>query len=217
MYSKKINKLHATTPLWKTDPHIRVLWFTLLMNRDEKGFIDATIDDLKQFAELSQTHFDHAFLFLIGKSEKSDRAYITEAKNGFKLNCLDQREKEQIDSMPLWKERTEKGFNEYIRITQKAFKEIMIDYNFLLELKEFYPHTNISESIRKAFTLYWGTEKAWIKRRRKRANTFNWRETIANTIRFHLVRISNNSTDYELDYLQKKVKEQREKNHAKIS
>lgn len=214
LYTKKINKLHATTPLWKASPHIRILWFTLLMYRDDRGFINASFDQLKELSELKQNSFNDAFFYLCGESENNNYKYIIREKDGIKICCFDKQEQKLIDSMPLWKERSEKGFNEYIRITQEAFNDIIHDYEFLLELKEFYPHIKIMDSVRKTFTHYWGTEKAWIKRRRKRANTFNWRETIANTIHFNLVKINRDSPDYELDFLRKKWDEQRNNIYA---
>ena len=215
MYAKKIHRLHMTTPLWKAEPHIRILWFTILMYRDDRGFVDITPDHLHSASELTKDQFNDAFFFLTGMHDENRIDYVVQLENGFKINCLDKREKNKIDMMPDWKYKTKKGFEAYTRMTEDAYKEIMRDYNYLLELKNFYPNINISQSIQKAFSTYWGTENAWLKRRRRVANTINWKLTIANTLQYHLVKIPANTEDYELAYLIKMAENQnREKCHV---
>ena len=204
MYAKKINRLHASTPLWKESPEIRVLWFTILMFRDERGYICATPDELQKLSELPKDLFGDAYQFLIGASENNDTEYIKKTDKGLRINCFDRSERNRIDLLPKWKEKSREGFAEYIEETKRGYEEIAKDYVFLLELKEFYPYANIGQSLQKAFSTYWGTERAWLRRRRKTANTINWKETISNTLKFSLVKMKGE--DYERDYFERMIK-----------
>ena len=207
MYAKPINRLHLTTPIWKTKPHIRVLWFTLLMHRDSRGYIDALIKDIQQLSELPTNLYNDAMEYLLGESDNNNNKYIILTEKGIKLNCLDKIDRDKISNLPKWKEKSAEGFEEYIKMTEIGFKEIMRDYNFLLELKEFFPNAHISRSIQRAFSTYWGTEKAWLKRIKKRSNVINWKTTISNTIQYNLVQLRSNE-DYEKNYFEKKLKDE---------
>lgn len=206
MYVKKINRLHSTTVLWEESPSIVKLWITILMYIDERGYICATSDELMKYSKLTDIMFENAFDFLTGKSDQNKTEYIIHTEKGLRVNCFDRIDRNRIDLFPKWKEKSKEGFAEYIELTRIAYDEIMKDYVFLLELKNFFPHANIAQSIQKAFSVYWGTERAWLKRRRKRANDFNWKLTIAKTLQFNLVRTTG--TDYEHDFLERMVEKQ---------
>lgn len=216
MFAQKINKLHMLTPLWREAPYILKVWFLLLMHRNEKAIIEYSFDELKTLSLMDDDQFDSAIDYLLGKREINKIKYITETENGYKINCLDSKENKKINSMPKWKEKSKDGFDEYVRLSNEAYDEIIIDYGYLLYLKELYPNHDIRQSIRAAFLKYWGTEKAWLRKRRQHVNKINWRETLINTLKFHLVKIDNSSNDYEFEYLMKKYKSEQQLNNNAI-
>lgn len=208
MYSKKINKNHLLTEIWNCKPHIVKLWFLFLALRDEKAVIYESLNHIKSLSKLEDDQFTDALDFLLGCHEDNTFRYITGTNEGFEISCLDKKEKNNIELVPLWKERSKKGYDEYIKMTKKAFNELVHDYNYMFDLKEFYPNHDIIKSIQNCFVIYWGTEKAWLKKRRQRVMNINWRETIRNTIKYNLVKRDTTQKDYEYDYLVEKIKSQ---------
>ena len=208
MFAKKINKLHMLTEIWRAPAHVVKLWFLLLMFRDERARIETNFQNLKVLSYLTDDKFQDAYLYLMGEHKDNQFPYIQGTETGYRIVCLDRNEKNSIDLLPKWKEKTREGFQAYIELTENAFQRIITDYDFLLSLKECYPHHNIRKSIQNAFSLYWGSERAWLKLRRKHTRVINWRETIQNTIKYNLVKFKYDETDYELDYLVRKANEQ---------
>lgn len=209
MFSKKINKMHLLSEIWNKPPHIVKLWFTLLMLRDEKGYISENIDQIERLSCLEQNIFDDALHFLLNNKPESDgNNYLSEVGNKYRITCLDKSEQRRIDLMPKWKEKTKDGYLAYVNMTKKAFNEIVHDYSFMLDLKDFYPNNDIIKSIQACFVNYWGSETAWLKKRKQKIKNINWRETIKNTIKFHLVKRDTSIEDYEKNYLIEKIKQQ---------
>lgn len=196
------------TEIWRAPAHVVKLWFLLLMFRDERARIETNLQNLEVLSNLSDEEFQDAHLYLLGEHADNRFPYIEVIETGFRIVCLDRNERNSIDLMPKWKERTPEGYQAYIEITENGFKSIMRDYDYLLHLKEMFPNCNIRKSIQNAFSFYWGSERAWLKLRAKRTRSINWRETIRNTIKFNLVKYRYNETDYEYDYLVDKAKEQ---------
>lgn len=207
MFAKKINKLHMLTEIWRAPANVVKLWFLLLMFRDERARIETNTKNLFELSGLSREDFDDAYYYLLGQHDDNLTPYIETIESGFRIVRLDRKERNSIDLMPAWKEKTPEGFRAYIEMTENAFNSIMADYDFLLYLKENFPNHNIRKSIQNAFSFYWGTERAWLRQRSKRSRSINWRETIQNTIKYNLVEYKHGERDFELEYLIGKVKE----------
>lgn len=209
MYSKRVNKLHMLTEIWSCENHIVKLWFTFLMLRDEQGYISEGIKQIHTLCKMPEHTFQDALDYLMGNHQDNSTKFIIIADdNRFRINCMDKKEKNRIDLMPKWKEKTKEGFEAYQRMTKKAFHELVHDYHYMLDLKEFYPNHEIIKSIQNSFTLYWGTHQAWLKKRRERSININWRETIRKTLKYNLVKRDRTVEDYEYKYLVEKVKSQ---------
>jgi len=80
--------------------------------------------------------------------------------------------------VPLWKQNSKEGFQEYLRIAEPEFDKLRNDYNFIADKKRFYPKINIQKSIDKMWEEYWGTEAGWNKRRKSQSVDLNWKRTI---------------------------------------
>lgn len=210
MYCKSINKLHLLTEIWNAPAHISKLWFVFLALRDDSGKIYDNISHIENLCKLTTDQFTDAYNFLFGIHENNNIQYLiyNSDENWFKINCMDKKEKDRIDLRPAWKEKSKEGFNAYVKMTKKAFIEITHDYSYMLDLKQFYPNHDIIKSIQNSFVLYWGTQKAWIRKRRQKVIDINWRETIRNTLKFHLVKRDTKEKDYEYDYLVEKATQQ---------
>jgi len=107
---------------------------------------------------------------------------------------------EKYSEVPLWKQNTKEGFQEYLKIAEPEFDKLRNDYNFIADKKRFYPKINIQKSIDKMWEEYWGTEAGWEKRRKSSTTDLNWKRTIENGMSMPLnqVKIPYGEPDPEI-------------------
>jgi hypothetical protein len=106
-------------------------------------------------------------------------------------------------------------FEEYLKVSEPEWDKIQGDWNFIREMKNFHPKTNIRMSIEKAWSDYWGTEAGWNNKReayRKAQRTakredkpisysMNWKLTIQKNLKISRVPIPFNEPDHEEQHL----------------
>ena len=83
-----------------------------------------------------------------------------------------------------------RNFSIYQENTKKAFMALEQDKDYIAKLQTFYPNYNITNSIRKGYSGFWGVEAGWMKKRAaaKKAikengsYVINWKTTLLNTL-----------------------------------
>lgn len=202
MYCKKISPMHMTTLLWESQSaNRRILWFTILMSMDKDGFVELCDKELKLRSRLPEIEFYDAINFLLGKIPDCQKKYIEECKGGYQILNLPENKTKKTKAS--WKV----DYHQYLAMAEHAYNKLITDWEFLWNMKDYYPNVNIRKSIRKSFDCYWGTKEGWNNKKRKQNNDINWKGTIQNTIRHSLVWIPKASYDNEYDYLKSKYEE----------
>lgn len=82
-----------------------------------------------------------------------------------------------------WKD----DFEIYLQECKDAYKKIVSDAEFIKTQARLNPKVDISLSIEKGFTNFWGTEAGWHHKKKSRSKTIDWRATIINSISMNKV------------------------------
>lgn len=91
---------------------------------------------------------------------------------------------------PTW--RT--SFEVYLEECKQSYRGIIHDKKWIDQQQEFYPNVDLSLSLKKAYTNFWGTKEGWeYKKGKKKAKRINWRSTWANAIGLNKVYFSKES------------------------
>lgn len=78
----------------------------------------------------------------------------------------------------LWRE----SFEEYLKLVNKAFEEIINDVSEMEKQQSFYPNVDIKKSIEKLIHNFWGTEAGWKNKKGKKTKSINMKMTLLNNI-----------------------------------
>ena len=77
-----------------------------------------------------------------------------------------------------WRE----DFEVYKAELRIAYKTLLRDDAWISTQQRFNPSMNIKLSLEKACLNYWATEAAWLRKRKQRIKTINWRQTLTNAL-----------------------------------
>lgn len=77
-----------------------------------------------------------------------------------------------------WRE----DFDMYLKECKSAFKAHDLDENFISSQERINPGVDISLTMEKAFTGYWGSIDGWENKKSKKTRTLNWHTTIIRAI-----------------------------------
>lgn len=78
-------------------------------------------------------------------------------------------------------------FSIYQNDCKNAFIKLEDDKDYLYKLEGFYPKSDIKQSLRNLYTSYINTEECWLKKKKDKVKTINWKSLIQNCIKFHLI------------------------------
>lgn len=90
----------------------------------------------------------------------------------------------------------------------EAFKNLLLDSDFLAQQKKFNPGVDIQLTLEKAVTTFWATEAGWKNKKKSRTKEIDWKATLTNAIsapmnKVYLGQLTKRNTDYNS---QKEVK-----------
>jgi len=74
------------------------------------------------------------------------------------------------------------SFEEYLKITNKAIKELLKDEKELQQQQEFQPNLDIPLTLKKAYKNFWGTKAGWNNKKKSRTKDIDMRMTFINAI-----------------------------------
>lgn len=92
-----------------------------------------------------------------------------------------------------WRE----DFNIYMSELNFEYEKLILDSEFIKSQEEFYPNVDISLSLKKAVTQFWGIDKGWKHKKKQKTKTIDWKDTLTNAIGLNKVykpRESNGQT-----------------------
>ena len=92
------------------------------------------------------------------------------------INKNDKNDKNEIHKA--WKD----DFETYKSGLMETYNSLIIDSTFIIEQEKFHPGVDISLSLEKAVTNFWGTEAGWKHKKKSRSKELNWRSTLTNAI-----------------------------------
>lgn len=98
----------------------------------------------------------------------------------------------------LWREDTDEGYQEYLKISEPEFDRLYNDWEWIERMKQFYPGGNIRMTLNKMWEQFWGTKAGWKNKRSRKTNDMNWKLTIENNFKKSLVYVPRNGHDEEL-------------------
>lgn len=96
--------------------------------------------------------------------------------------CKDKDKDKDKDNI-LWRN----SFEEYMKLVVKAKEELLSDKEFIKNTCNYYPNIDIALSLDKAIYVYWGTEDAWNKQRRKKVININLKTALKKNIDKNIV------------------------------
>jgi hypothetical protein len=96
--------------------------------------------------------------------------------------------KEKKEESPTWKN----DFFVYKEECANAFKSLTSNPEFMAKLKTYYPEPNIDYqmSVAHLYEGYCKTEECWIKKKSSKIQNIDWKATIINMLRYHLMKTS---------------------------
>jgi len=110
---------------------------------------------------------------------------------------------------PLWKNKSEDGYQEYLKISEPEFDRLYEDWNWIEEMRGYYPGANIRKTIEKMWYQFWGTKAGWENKRSKKTETMDWKSTIQNNFKKSIVYWGKLEKDVEGDYIAKMIADKR--------
>lgn len=100
--------------------------------------------------------------------------------------------------IPLWREKSENGFQEYLRIGKEEFSKLRNDWNWILQMKQFHHGVNIRLTLDRMWSEFWGTKDGWKNKRAKKTDEPNWKLTIERNFQKSRVFIPRGEDDPEM-------------------
>lgn len=92
-----------------------------------------------------------------------------------------------------WRE----DFEVYKAELRMAYNALLRDDAWISTQQRFNPGMNIALSLEKACVNYWATEAAWLRKRKQRIKTINWRQTLTNSLSQSPNKVYNDNRNHQ--------------------